>query len=240
MGTRHLLVVQLDDEYRLAQYGQFDGYPSGRGVELLNILKTTPRKKFEANLRRCRCATPEELTAMDNMTPDAWDAFVKAAPQWARQTSVGIIPLICATDEGLTLHNQITFAADSLFCEWCYVLDLDHDVLEVYKGFNKTKLTPYDRFYFLTVIADANPSGINLDIGGEVRLAEGPDDRHDAEQQTGQANRHSLHPAESHPEGHHHQPGRDCHPADRGDRQQCSPNRLHPDRKGAQSFGRRA
>jgi len=90
------------------------------------------------------------------------------------------------------------------------------------------------------VIADANPSGINLDIGGEVRLAEGPDDRHDAEQQTGQANRHSLHPAESHPEGHHHQPGRDCHPADRGDRQQCSPNRLHPDRKGAQSFGRRA
>lgn len=156
MGTRHLTVVQLDGEYRLAQYGQFDGYPSGRGVELLDILKTTPRKKFEANLRRCRSATQAELEALDKMTPDAWDAFVKDNPQWTRQTSVGIIPLICEADEGLTLQHQITFAADSLFCEWCYVVDLDNNVLEVYKGVNKTKLTPYDRFYFLTPIAEAD------------------------------------------------------------------------------------
>lgn len=33
--------------------------------------------------------------------------------------------------------NQISFAKDSLFCEWGYVLDFDRDILEVYRGFIK-------------------------------------------------------------------------------------------------------
>jgi hypothetical protein len=31
------------------------------------------------------------------------------------------------------------FAADSLFCEWAYVVDLDAQQLEAYKGFQKEK-----------------------------------------------------------------------------------------------------
>ena len=30
MGTRHLIAVQLDGEYKIAQYGQWDGYPEGK------------------------------------------------------------------------------------------------------------------------------------------------------------------------------------------------------------------
>jgi hypothetical protein len=44
---------------------------------------------------------------------------------------------------------DVEFAADSLFCEWAYVIDLDKDVFEVYRGFNKRKLGKTHRFAFL-------------------------------------------------------------------------------------------
>ena len=50
---------------------------------------------------------------------------------------------------GLTLNDDINFAADSLFCEWAYVIDLDKSTFEAYVGFNKEPLSPDDRFYFL-------------------------------------------------------------------------------------------
>lgn len=31
MGTRNLTAVYLDGQYKVAQYGQWDGYPEGRG-----------------------------------------------------------------------------------------------------------------------------------------------------------------------------------------------------------------
>ena len=37
------------------------------------------------------------------------------------------------------LMNDKSFASDSLFCEWAYVLDLDKEVLEIYCGFNQGK-----------------------------------------------------------------------------------------------------
>ena len=38
MGTRHLIAVQLDGEYKIAQYGQWDGYPDGKGIDVLHFL----------------------------------------------------------------------------------------------------------------------------------------------------------------------------------------------------------
>lgn len=52
------------------------------------------------------------------------------------------------TDE-VPLVSSLGFAADSLFCEWAYVVDLDKNTFEVYEGFNQRKLGEGQRFFFL-------------------------------------------------------------------------------------------
>ncbi|MGI9568837.1 MAG: hypothetical protein ACR2PH_03660, partial [Desulfobulbia bacterium] len=42
-------------------------------------------------------------------------------------------------NEGVKVQNSVSFAGDSLFCEWAYLIDLDNDKLEVYVGFNRGK-----------------------------------------------------------------------------------------------------
>jgi hypothetical protein len=41
MGTRNLVAVYLDGIHRIAQYGQWDGYPSGQGKTVLSFLRET-------------------------------------------------------------------------------------------------------------------------------------------------------------------------------------------------------
>lgn len=51
MGTRGLTQVILDGEYKISQYGQWDNYPSGAGVEVLDFLRTMDADAFKDKLR---------------------------------------------------------------------------------------------------------------------------------------------------------------------------------------------
>ena len=42
MGTENITMVKHNGEYKVAQYGSFDGYPSGKGfktVKFLNLIQ---------------------------------------------------------------------------------------------------------------------------------------------------------------------------------------------------------
>lgn len=55
MGTRHLISVVLDGEYKIAQYGQWDGYPSGQGQAIVDfLLDNFDREAFKRQLAKCR------------------------------------------------------------------------------------------------------------------------------------------------------------------------------------------
>lgn len=154
MGTRHLTAVVLDGQFRIAQYGQWDGYPSGQGKTALEFVRSMDRSTFETKLRAMRFASKADLEAID--------AEVQASPivdggssllaeggkyqQFSRDRGAKILALVANADPGIQLHDMRAFAADSLFCEWAYVIDLDKNRFEVYQGFNKTPLGEGDRF----------------------------------------------------------------------------------------------
>lgn len=160
MGTRHLIAVQSGGEYRIAQYGQWDGYPSGQGVGVLSFLKDENRvAALKQNLSKVRFiddekdrelldaydkAAPEFTSSPDNRSPEQKHWFSKYI---TRDLGSDILGNVAASDdEEILLINSISFAADSLFCEYAYVVDFDKGTFEIYSGFNKGSVPEGSRF----------------------------------------------------------------------------------------------
>lgn len=136
MGTRHLICIVKDKDYKIAQSGAWDGYPKGQGQDIINFLQNDFNKaKLEENL-------------MTRVKPIE---FAKNPRREHRSLQIGtgaeILKIIQDAQEDAPTFLNLSFAKDSLFCEWAYVLDLDQDCLEVHKGFNKKPLEESERFY---------------------------------------------------------------------------------------------
>jgi len=155
MGTRNLIAVHVDGEYKVAQYGQWDGYPSGQGVGILNFLRESNLGVFVEKVKATTWLDEEvirerwaECGADDSgwVSGDVSGKFDKYWPELSRGFGSKILAFIEASDPGLGLRNSIEFAGDGLFCEWAYVIDFDKNVLEVYEGFGEEPLDPGERF----------------------------------------------------------------------------------------------
>lgn len=150
MGTRHLIAVQLDGDYKIAQYGQWDGYLNGQGKKVLNFLREMDRPKFESALRKCSFMTEQDFDELDKditnklLQNPRYD-WTEEYPHLTRDIAAEILKKV-QESEGLKLRNSISFAADSLFCEYAYVIDFDKNTFEIFEGFNKTPLSEDERF----------------------------------------------------------------------------------------------
>lgn len=180
MGTRNLTAVVIDGQHKVAQYGQWDGYPKGQGDTILKFLAALPMlggmDEFKRKVRGCTFLTQEQIQerwkaagADDSgwVGLDVGRKFSDTNPQLSRDTGAGVLQLIAQSDNGLELDDEWQFAADSLFCEYAYVLDLDAGTLELYRGFNTEPLPQGQRF------SDMAPSEAKGDIPAyyPVRLA---------------------------------------------------------------------
>lgn len=134
MGTRHLICVFYKGRFVVAQFGQFDGYPEGQGVALVKFLRVpTNIPRLEEGLKHIYEWSGEELMG------GPW-------PSLQRDTSAGILEVIASAEpeRKVPIELGLSFANDSVFCEWVYVVDLDIGVFEVFGGAEKKK--PGHRF----------------------------------------------------------------------------------------------
>ena len=166
MGTRNLtMVINKKGDLKVAQYGQWDGYPEGQGVTILNFAKGAGNlEALEKTLEDVEFYTLDMpyIQEYDNKYAGwgAPDNRTEADKFWFSNThsrDVGgeilanLISLdrdkLPAEHEGkILLQNNVEFGKNSLFCEWAYCLNLQTNKLQVFEGFNKDEAQEYPLF----------------------------------------------------------------------------------------------
>ena len=173
MGTRHLTAVYMDGQYRVAQYGQWDGYPEGAGITCLQFLRDKMDEQlFRKRLSELRYMSDTEIDALlrkYNRDDEGFmlisdsDRFRDDWPALHRDTGADILEMIQAGQvRDHALYSRLEFAANSLWCEWAWVIDLDKLTFEGYRGYNKEPLTEEDRFWFLREHEEEGYHGVKL------------------------------------------------------------------------------
>lgn len=171
MGTRGLTMVVSNKETKVAQYGQWDHYPSGQGrtaLEILTKIMTEGKlEEFREKVNNLKWLTDEQIVEINNLDipfkehqylSRDWGAQILEAVMYNTltkekgfmQPETKVIPI-----KILGLINNEKFAKNSLFCEWAYVVDLDKMTFEVYEGYNETRLNENERFAYLAKEIDA-------------------------------------------------------------------------------------
>jgi hypothetical protein len=152
-------MVMSEGKYVVAQYGQWDGYPSGQGQTILGFLHVADMEKFKKKLKQVRLVDDEKQKEIGKFmesigSKDGWcnmeqsDKYNKKYPYMSRDIGGEILQNIIQAEDGeeVWVQDSTDFVRDSLFCEWGYVVDLDKGTFEVYKGFNKRRVPKGQRF----------------------------------------------------------------------------------------------
>ena len=160
MGTRNLTKVIKDDKVVVAQYGQWDGYPSGQGLTgFFAITKDDVVASLEANLSLLYYPSEDELTKMAEpfwdgregwMTFESGKAYGEKYPSLTRDTCTEILYVIANATEPVPISLEIEFEDDELFCEGVYEVNLD----------NKTYTSKYNGIIVTLTFDEAKELGV--------------------------------------------------------------------------------
>jgi len=154
MGTRGVIgfVGTLHNEQlHKVSYNHWDSYPSGLGYKVVEYIQSKNfneiRKDFsnielvvegdEPTLeQKLTCSLAETTdTNVGGQTEDDWYCLLRNA-----QGDLGLSAKI-----GYMIDSK-DFLYDSLFCEWAYLLNMDTQELEIYRGFQHDEDTIKGRY----------------------------------------------------------------------------------------------
>ena len=129
MGTRNLTVVKdKAGNTKIAQYGQWDGYPSYSGIQALNFLRDEGNQALLlAKLDLVQFITDEECDELYNASKSSTDwenkDFLTAYPGLHRDTGIGILSIVANAVYPIKSIDNSEFRNDELFCEGVYEVD---------------------------------------------------------------------------------------------------------------------
>jgi hypothetical protein len=167
MGTRGFTGVVIKGEAKFA-YQQFDSYPSGVGAELLEWLQGLQPREWEKVAQQA-----VELQMIPENTEPPSEMVLKAREMdiinlgVSTQSETDAYCVARGAQGDLEKILELGYAvghpmwpADSLFCEWGYLVNFDEMTLEVYEGFQKGEVV--GRFASLDPGNDPDYSPVTL------------------------------------------------------------------------------
>jgi hypothetical protein len=124
MGTRGLTKVIKNDKVVVAQYGQWDHYPSGQGLTALRFLRDEANvEKLDKGLYWLYEVESKDVGEIVDRIGE--EHFVTAYPSLIRDTGADILELIANAKGALPVLLDTDFENDELFCEGVFTVDLD-------------------------------------------------------------------------------------------------------------------
>lgn len=142
MGTRGAYGFRLNGKDKIT-YNHFDSYPDCLGNTMIDFIAETTDNELRVIAKRLVLVNEDDCPGRDNIAYYSMQGTLNLGVSSQRATD-----WYCLLREAqgephfwksgvnhmIDSHN---FVYDSLFCEWAYIINLDEDTLEVYKGFNK-------------------------------------------------------------------------------------------------------
>lgn len=144
MGTRGAFGVRIDGQDKL-MYNHFDSYPSGLGTEIVDYIQAglvkggniEQLKTWARNLKLIDKDIPPTQEDIERLA-EYTDLGVsgQSTSDWYCLTRKMQGDLQACLKAGYMLPAN-DFVNDSLFCEYAYIINLDDETLECYKGFQR-------------------------------------------------------------------------------------------------------
>lgn len=143
MGTRNLTIVKSKKQTKVAQYGQWDGYPTGQGQNIADFLKKVDLVKFKKQINQLGVYSEEDIRnaykeaghygKSELVTSDIATKVNKTHPALNRDYGAGILQLI---HDGVVMKVDLQedFKDDGLYCEYYYTIDLDKETVSMNGG----------------------------------------------------------------------------------------------------------
>lgn len=199
MGTRHLIIVRVDDEIKVAQYGQWDGHPTGQGETIARFFSKIGRddallNEFKNKVRALQAITLEESNQQwvdcgadpdsDMVSFSTSDLHRIRYPENSRDTGAIILDIIMYKPNGLKLRlakigKSMKSAMDICDAEYAYDIDLDEKTITVwayghkYGCYKLNEFSPYRmddlEFEILACDKSSYPKKPKTTIGDNVR-----------------------------------------------------------------------
>jgi hypothetical protein len=123
MGTRNLTkVIDKDNIVRVAQYGQWDGYPEYSGTNILSFISEYKMlDRIEKSLSKVEFVSDEYVQQVYSSW--AGQDFSTDYPSLTRDTGCEILKVLVYSNGPIPMTDNSDFENDDLFCEGVYTLN---------------------------------------------------------------------------------------------------------------------
>ena len=124
MGTRNLTkVIDKSGVTKVAQYGQWDGYPAGQGLTALHHAHNA--SLIEQKLDGLHFLTDSEIENINSVLSASEKPVVELYPTLSRDICADILGYVAFSLGDVPLVDNSDFENDELFCEGVYTIDFE-------------------------------------------------------------------------------------------------------------------